>query len=200
MSLRDALLAKGVVNQKDVARVNRALKDERRAEQGARRAQTEVEREEAARLAAEQEAAAAERRRERDVREARRAALELRLRIENVIRTNAARPGKGQPFWHKALGGATIGRLDVSSGVAYQLRCGEAGIAADLRHDEVEYVILPAKAIHKLRALAPERVVFFVDDTTGISEPDHRFLAREWDSDLIPRRATDADLSRFTQG
>lgn len=200
MSLRDALLAKGVVNKKDVARVNRELKDERRAEQGSRRGHSETEREEAQRLEAEREAAAAERKRERDEREARRVALELRLRIDNVVRTNAVRPGSGQPFWHKTFGGTRIARLEVSSGIAYQLRCGEAGIAAHTPpaagEGEMDYVVLPKKAIHKLRALAPERVVFFVEDTNGISEPDCRFLTRVWETDLVPHRATDADLRK----
>src|SRR5436190_415520 len=48
MSLRDQLLAKGVVSKKDVRRVERELKDERRSEQGSKDRKTKVEAEQAA--------------------------------------------------------------------------------------------------------------------------------------------------------
>lgn len=199
MSLRDALVAIGLVKKKDVARANRELNEERRAEQGGRRPQAEIDRELAAQRAEAEAAEQAARLRERDEREARKADVERRLRIENVLRANAIRPGKGQPFWHRAHASPQVLRLEVSSGVAWQLRSGEAGIAASVRADLVDYVVLPKKAIHKLRELAPELVVFFVDDTAGISAPELHFHTREWETDLAPHRATGDDITRLTE-
>jgi hypothetical protein len=85
-------------------------------------------------------------------------------------------------------------RLEVSGPLAYQLRSGAAGIAARSRGADVDYVVLPKKAVLKLKDLAPERVVFFVEDTDGISAPELRFHSRSWETDLVPHRATDEDV------
>jgi hypothetical protein len=113
---------------------------------------------------------------------------------------NKVRTGSGQPFWHKGLDEKRLLRMEVSSGIAYQLRCGQAGIVAFQNKEWLDYVVIPAAAVHRLRELAPERVVFFVDDVTGISEPENRFLERKWDTSLEPHRATEGDLTKFTAG
>jgi uncharacterized protein YaiL (DUF2058 family) len=197
VSLRDQLLAKGVVSKKDAKRVDRELKQERRAEQGARNSKAELEAEERARREAEEQARFEARRRERLEIEARKEAAEKELRVRNLLTANQLRPGHGQPFWHSELGGSRLLRMDVSSGTAYQLRCGEAAIAAHQRPGWLEYVVISRKAASKLLEIAPERLVFFVQDTSGISEPDLAFLARRWDTSLLPHRATERDLERF---
>jgi uncharacterized protein YaiL (DUF2058 family) len=200
VSLRDLFASVGLVSKKDVQRVNRELEKERRVEQGTKRPQAELDREAAEREAAERAALEAAQRAERDEREARREAVERELRVKNLLTANTIRPGSGQPFWHKGYQSKEILRMEVSSGVAYQLRCGEASIAAAAKPGWVDYVILPRKAAQKLLELAPELVVFHVEDTAGISEPDNKFHSRGWETDLTPRRATQDDLRRMTKG
>jgi uncharacterized protein YaiL (DUF2058 family) len=198
VSLRDQLVSKGLASKKDAQRINRELKSERRIEQAQRKSKAELEAEEAAKRAEEEQQQLAQRQAERSAREEVRSATERTLRVRSLISDNKLRPGSGQPFWHKGLDGQQLLRMEVSSGIAYQLRCGQAGIAALQRQGWLDYVVIPAATVHRVRELAPEQVVFFVDDVAGISEPENRFLERKWDTSLEPHRAREGDIVRFS--
>ena len=197
MSLRDQLVAKGLVSKKRAAKLERQLKHERRAQQGSRKKkrQIDAEAEASRREAAERESA--ERLAARRAREAARQAAEHTLRIRNLLVGNRLRPGRGHRFWHRSVDGRHLAEADVSSGVAFQLRCGEVALA-HLDHSRwSEVICIPRAAALKLKDLAPDRLLFFVDDPSGISAPDLAFRRRDWDTELGPHRATDADLERF---
>ena len=143
-SLRDQLLQKGIATKKQAQRVNRELKDERKVEQAQRKSKSELKAEEAALRAAEEAELVARRKAERDEREAQKDALERDLRIRNVVSGNRLRPGRGQLFWHRSFTGPELLRVEVSTGMAYELRSGQAGIAVLRRTwepSEVEYVV-----------------------------------------------------------
>ena len=78
-----------------------------------------------------------------------------------------------------------MGRLMVNQRAAFDLRCGRAAIA----HDQGDnYVVITATGARKLSDVAPDRLVFFVQDTTGISDPSEQFLVRDWEASLSSRR------------
>ena len=200
MSLRDQLVAKGLVSKKKAKRVNRELKEARKADQGAKRRKSALAREAQQAREAEAEARLARRREERERTEAQREAIERRLRIKNLISGNSQRPGAGQPFWHRSIDGRYLLRMAVSSGTALQLRRGEAAIAALPRPgDWMDYVIIPRHAAVRLEAFAPEHLVFFNHDAVGIAEPDAAPLVRQWEPSLQARRARPEDLDRWRQ-
>ena len=73
--------------------------------------------------------------------------------------------------------------------VAFDLRCGRMAIAH--LKDEV-YVVVTERGARKLLEVAPERVMFFVHETTGISDPSEQFLRPDWEASLGPHRLSDA--------
>ncbi len=188
MSLRDQLLAKGLVSKKRAREIDRQARDERKAEQGARKRLKDLERE--ARERGEAEARAEHERRlaERREREASREVAERALRVRNLLAGNRLRPGRGQRFWHRSPDGLRLQEIEVSSGMAYQLRAGEVALAAFDHGTWSEVLPIPARAAEKLEALAPELILFWVKDTSGLSDPALRFHARDWAPDLRARR------------
>ncbi len=196
VSLRDQLLAKGLASKKDVQRVERELKHDRRDQQGARKPKSVLEAEQRAQAQAEAAAREEQRRLQRLEAAARRDAVEHELRARNLIDAHRTRRGTGQPWWLRTPEG-TLERTDVSSGVAQQLRAGEVALVRLVRASGDDVVVLPREAALRLLAFAPERVLFLVRDTTGISDAAERFLARSWEPSWSARRATPADLERF---
>ncbi len=185
MSLRDQLLKAGVASKKDAARVDRQKKHERRKQQGNRKRKSVAAREQEALEAAAREAAVEAKRVARKQREVERDALEAGLRVRNLIAGNTVRGRGKQPFWVKRPSGRVC-RLAVSPGIAFKLRCGELGIAAQPGSDEP--VVIAGKAIDRLMELAPETVWFYVSDSSGLSSPEEAFMDADWDISLVPHR------------
>jgi uncharacterized protein YaiL (DUF2058 family) len=188
VSLRDQLLAKGLASKKDAQRVGRELKDVRRKDEGARKSLGELEAEERAARAAEAERARAELAERRRRAEAERMAEELPRRARDLVAGNRVRPGRGQTFFHRGPDGKHVGRVEVSSGTAYRLRCGELALAWLDRGTFSEVVVIPRAAADQLLELAPELVLFLVTDTAGISDRAEAFAERTWEPDLRARR------------
>jgi uncharacterized protein YaiL (DUF2058 family) len=181
MSLRDQLLKAGIASKKDAARVERQKNHERRK----RKSVSERERE--ASETAAREAAVESKRVARKQREVEREALEAGLRVRNLIAGNTVRGRGKQPFWVKRPSGRVC-RMSVSPGIAFKLRCGELGIAA--QPDSDEPVVIAAKAVDRLLDLAPETVWFYAADTSGLSAPEDAFMDADWDISLVPHRKT----------
>jgi uncharacterized protein YaiL (DUF2058 family) len=200
VSLRDQLVAKGIVSKKDARKVDRELKEQRRAEQGSRKRKSATEREARARAEAEAEARREERIAERRELDARREVAERALRVKNLIEGNRLKTGTGQAFWHRSLDGRLLLRLDVSSGTAWQLRSGEASIVAVERLGAVDYAVIPRRAALVLQDIAPERLVFHHPDPMapegpdGLDDPSLDFLRREWEPSLAAHRARPGDV------
>ncbi|MEM6930987.1 MAG: DUF2058 family protein [Myxococcota bacterium] len=195
-SLRDQLLKKGLVDKKRKRRIDRELRDARKQDQGARKTKREREAEAAAAARAEAEADQRARSEERDRQRAKADALQRRLRARNLVLGNRIDPGRGQRFFYPKPDGH-IGELDVSSGVAFQLRCGELALAV-LEDRALDHVfVVKRKAATALRDIAPQCVRFFVADAQGLSAPDLAFHQRDWPVELGPHKATPEDLARF---
>ncbi len=189
MSLRDQLLKKGFASKKDAKRVNRELKKKRKKKQGGRDKRAAVQAREQAAAAEAIEARLQERARGRRLREGERAAIEHQLRVERIVLDSRIR-GRGKLRFHfKKLNGRNIDFVSVSHKVALKLRVGEAAIAA-VKHDDrpEDYWIIPASKARKLLELEPLLVVFFVQETAGISAPEEAFLEPDWEISLRPHR------------
>jgi uncharacterized protein YaiL (DUF2058 family) len=110
--------------------------------------------------------------------------------IRQIITGNRIRARGPVRYHHRALDGRTIERISTSERVAWKLRCGEAAIAAQIGPaGEVEYVVISARAAKRLQELAPERVVSFVTDASGLGDDAEAFLVPDWDISLAPHRA-----------
>ena len=189
MSLRDQLLKAGLASKKDVRRVNQELKAERKQEQGHRDKKRDVTAaEEAARREAEEQALR-DKVAARKAHEAQQEAHDKVHRVRQIVERNRL-GGKGPlPFFVKGLDGRRLHRLNVSDRTAFGLRCGDLGVAGLSELDGSEsYHIVRRDAAHKLAEIAPEALVFLVDDTAGISKPEEQFLEKPWDPSLKPHR------------
>lgn len=192
MSLRDALVAKGLASKKDLRRANQEAQAERRAAQGARRAQAEVEAEAAARQKADEARALREKAEARRARELAREAAERAIQVRQIVRANRIRARGKYPFHHRTLDGRHIGRIEVADRVAWALRCGECAIVAA----DDGYVVVNARTAARVLELDPARVVHFVRDTTGLSDPAEALVRSDWEISLRPRRFTAAPAAR----
>ena len=195
MSLRDQLLAKGLVSKKRAKHIDRELKKDRKKKQSRRKKKKQAEREqqaaEEARLEAEKERRSAARRAAAEARELQ----ETITRIRSLILGNRIRSRGRVPYWHRARrDGTELRRLEVHERVAWKLRAGELAIAALPRGlgEEPDYHVINAGAARELLEVAPDTIVTFVTDTAGISAPDERFLEPEWEISLRPHRVRDA--------
>ncbi len=176
-SLRDQLQKAGLITRRDQRRVERELKEERRRKQGTREARAVVEaREDAARRARQEEAREqylAERAARRAVEEG--AARELQ--VTHLLRHHALRLGSGpQRFWHRTLGGTHCHRLDVPERIAVDLTNGRLGIGAVPAHGDVDYVVVPREVALRVRAIRPERIVFWNESPPPADDPAERLL------------------------
>jgi len=187
MSLRDQFLAKGLVSKKQAGKVNRELKKKRKEKQAKRDKKRDVEARVSLKEATEREVKQSERVEARQQREAVKDAHEQRTRAKQIIQGNQIRHQGRTHFHFKRACGKRIGRLEVSEKVAWMLRCGDAAIALSDRNAE-RYVVISGKAAVKLQLISPDDLVFFTEDTKGISDPEEAFLVRKWDMSLQPHR------------
>lgn len=199
MSLRDQLIAKGLVSKKKARKVDRQSKAERKAAQGARQKKKQRQREALAAQEAERLAAESQRREAARSRQAAREAVERPLRIRNLLLGNRLTLGRGQRFWHRSPSGRTLGELQLSSGLARQLRSGDAALAWLEHRSHGQVVAIPKRTAQAVAELDPSVLLFFVEDPTGLGATDLGFHERTWEPDLAARRATDADLARLRQ-
>lgn len=190
MSLRDQLMAKGLVSKKRARSIDRELKQDRKKKQSQRRKKKQVEREQQAAAEAAQEAERARRAALRRAAEEAEAAARLATRIRTIVLGNRVHSRGKQAYRFRAVDGRTVLRMHISERVAWKLRAGEAAIAAMERTlgGDLDYHVISAGAARELLDLAPRRVVHFVQDTEGISAPEERFLEPDWEISLVPHR------------
>ncbi|MBT3219655.1 MAG: DUF2058 family protein [Proteobacteria bacterium] len=200
MSLRDQLLAKGLVSKKDVRKANQDLRKKRREGQGARKKKRQLKAEKAAAQAAAKEARDKARLEQRQAHEYATSEREHELRVEQIIRGSQLGSRGKASFYHKDAEGRFLLRLSVSEGVAHLLRVGEAAVATLREKRGSRYFIIRKKAAQKLYEVEPTALVHYVEDTKGLSDPSERLAEPKDDwytPDLRARRATAADVDRF---
>ena len=198
MSLRDQLIAKGLVSKKQARKATQELRKERKSKQGKRRRKKHVERETAAAEKVARETREAERRKARDEDASRREQHELVFRVRDLIRNNRI-GGKGPVlFRFRMIGSTMVGTLKLPVALARDLRVGKAAIAGCRLGGEVEHHVVSVAAAEKLAEVSPESLVFFVRDLEHLGDPAQAFAERTWETELGPRRLRDeAELSRW---
>lgn len=131
MSLRDAMLKAGVVDKKKVQDVNRQLKQERKADQGARERKAILE----AKEAEERQRAREEHQRQvieaKRARESERGAQANALRVRQLLRRHRLHVREGGTVFHApSLDGQRLLRLNLPVNIARDLRAGRLALAA----------------------------------------------------------------------
>jgi uncharacterized protein YaiL (DUF2058 family) len=191
-SLRDLLVAKGLASEKRAKEVAREVRDERKQQQAERKKKSVEEREadEQARLERERQLEV-----QRVAREAARVEREARehvLRVRQIVQANR-QAGRGPvPFYHRRGDGPVLGQMSLPVATARDLRVGRAaivGITDDL--GRWTYHVVSAKAVEKLRELAPEVLLHDVRDLEHLSDPAQALSPRDWPGELGPRRVRD---------
>ncbi len=197
-SLRDQLLKAGLASKKDKRRIDREEKAARKAAQGQRNRKSAEQREREAAETAAREAAKLDKALARKAAEEAREAELVVHRLRQIVDGNRLGARGPVPFRFMGIDRHKVGTMFTSEEMAWRLRAGQVGIAAvDAPDGAWSYAIVQRRAVDRLRELAPERVVFFVDDTTGISGPDHAFGELVREPDMRARRATAEDIARL---
>lgn len=194
MSLRDQLLAKGLVSKKRAQQVDRELKHARKAEQSQRKrkhvAETEEARAEAARKAAEVEAREAARQQAAAVR----AAHEHRYRVRQIVGHHRMGVRGTAAFHHRVGDTQRIACMRVSDAVVLELRGGRLAIAALQRDDGTwEHHLVSRQGALKLAEVAPESLVHWVTDLSHLNDPSQAPYQRTWETTGHPHRVRDPD-------
>lgn len=191
MSLRDALLAKGLVDAKRARKLDREAKEERRARQGSRGRQHEEEEARRAAEAATEAARVEQARQDREAAAAAREAHELVHRVRRIILDNRLGGRGAVPFFHRVGTTGRIHRRQVSDELARDLRVGRAGIACLLRDDGTwEHHVVGERAARKLAEIAPEALVHWVGDDADLLDPSEVFLPPLGEPSLRPHRVS----------
>jgi uncharacterized protein YaiL (DUF2058 family) len=180
MSLRDAMLKAGVVDKKKVQDVNRQLKQERKADQGARERKWILE----AKEAEERQRAKEEHERQvieaRRAREAERGAQANALRVRQLLRRHRlhVREG-GTAFYVRSLDGQKLLRLNLPVNIARDLRGGRLALAAlePSYGGPPDYFLITRDVA--LRVLESQGALPFFNEHPAPDTPDQQLLQDE---------------------
>jgi uncharacterized protein YaiL (DUF2058 family) len=200
MSLRDQLLAKGLVSKKSKQRAERELKRQRKKGQGERRRKKDVAADDVQTKAEARASRDAQRREQRQLQEVQRAASEHQQRLRQIIDGNRLGFRGPVPYRYVGPDQRRIFTCSLSSLVAELLRRGEAAVVVS-PDDPEQHTIVRAQAARKLRELGhADLIAVFHEDSNGLSDPSERFLPRPDEHsppDLRARKATREDVAAF---
>ena len=186
MSLRDQLLAKGLVSKKDVRKANQQSKKQRKQDQGSKRRDSAIEAEQKAAKKAAREAKQAAKLEARRKIEASRDAYERALQIRNTILGNRVTSRGDHPFFFRATDGQTVLRMKVQRSTAQQLANGALAIVALDLGNRYDYVLVGRHVAEKLEELeAPGLIVHWA---RGEADSGEGLLDRDWEPSLTPHR------------
>ncbi len=193
MSLRDQLLAKGLVTKKQARKADQEKRRAQKAKKGKKKRKKLLDSEARAATEASQQAKLAEKLAERRARETERERMERALQIRNTAIGNRLRSRGSYVFHHRSLDGTKLLRMCLSERMADQLRRGDAAIIGI----DGQYFPITRRGAEKLDDLAPQLLVFWQRDTKTLSRPDQRPVKRDWEPSLNARRATPEDIERL---
>jgi uncharacterized protein len=172
MSLRDQLLAAGVVSAKQKRAAERDLKRKRKSKQARRARKGDLARDERTQAEeARREAVAAKLARRREAQQAREAAAR-RLRANQIAEHHAllSKPGPHR-FWHHTPSGLVLNRLDLPRKLAEQLRLGRLAVVWSEQFGEPSYRVVTREVAERLRGILPERVLFLNETPPDPADP-----------------------------
>jgi len=193
MSLRDQLLAKGLVSKKRARKLDQQKRLDRKAKKGKKKKKRVLDAEARTAKEAASKAALDAKLNARRSRETERERMERALQIRNVVIGNRIAARGQSVFHHRDLEGKMILRMSVSKVMIDKLRRGEAAVVAM----DGKYDLITQRGAEKLDELAPQLLVFWQRDTKTLSRPDQKPWVRDWEPSLRARRATPEDIERL---
>lgn len=177
MSLRDQLLAAGLVDKKAARKANQEQEAERRAARGERERRAEVEKRAAEASRQEREARQASQIEVRKAREREATARDQQRRVSNLLRDYQVRVrGGNQPFWHRAPDGVHLHRLLMHERLAWDLVAGVCAISWTGDPLDPSYVLISDAVARRVSALEPGRVLFHNTERPDPADPSERPL------------------------
>ncbi|MFT7519505.1 MAG: hypothetical protein ACI9MC_001647 [Kiritimatiellia bacterium] len=188
VSLRDQLMAKGLVSKKRAKHLDREMKQKRRSKQGSQRKKRQVQAEFDEREQVEVQERKRQRLLDRKRREQERDEHETMVRVREIALANRIRDRGRHAYYHRLLGSERVRRMMVSERVAWKLRCGEAAIVAVRELNDVRYVLVNAQAARRLTELEPALVVSHNLDNQGLDAPELRLVEHVYNPVLGPHR------------
>lgn len=192
MSLRDQLVAKGLVSDKRKRDVERQLKQERKNNQGNKRKLREEQAEARARAEAEEAARRDAAARARAEASAAREAHEHVHRVRQII-TSRRIGGRGPTrFFYRVGDTRQIGRLSLPDALVRDLRTGKVAVAGffDEAGRPVAHLV-PRVTAEKLAEVAPEALWHWSRDGGALDDPSQGPLRVTWEPSLRARRVTE---------
>jgi len=189
MSLRDQLVAKGLVSNKRKRDVERQLKKDRKRKQGNKRKQREVQAEAQARQAAEDAARRDAAAQAKAVSAAEREAHEHTHRVRQIVLGNRL-GGRGRVrFFHRVGDTGRIRRMELKEPMVRDLRMGRSAIVGffDDAGEPVAHVV-PRKAAEKLVDVEPAAIWHWVRDGGALQDPAEAPLRVDWEPSVRPHR------------
>jgi len=199
MSLRDQLMAKGLVSKKRAQKIKRELKQERKSKQSSRRKKKVVDREAEAAQAKARAERQEQRLRDRKAREVEKEAHDHVHRVRQIVRSNRLGGRGRQVYFHRVGDTPRIQALHLPDALARDLRGGRVAIAGfQTDGGEWEHHIVPAKVAERLQDIEPSAIIAWTKGKGDLSDPAEVFLHRTWESGLGPRRLRDPlEIQRF---
>ena len=188
MSLRDQLLASGLVSKKRAKKVDRDARSVRKQAKGNKKKKRVLEDEARGLAARALDETKAKRDADRTAHREIRDRHEALLRVRQILQGNAIRNRGPVPYFHRALRGEGLPHLQISVPMAEQLRRGEVAVAALDHGTRVDYLLLSKQAAERLFKLAPQVLVAWHRDPDGLSDPASQLHARDWEADLCARK------------
>jgi uncharacterized protein YaiL (DUF2058 family) len=200
VSLRDQLLAKGLVSKKRARALDRESKKERRRKQGSKKKRRQLEAEAEAEAASAAEAHESRMRQRREAAQAHEA-HEHRFRVRDIVRNNRLAVRGPIPFHFRIPGTDRVGTMFVSLTAARELRVGRAAIAGFQELDDAwTWMVVAARAAQKLETVEPGALGHWVTDNSHLTDPSEGLLQRTWESQLGPHRVRDeAELAALRE-
>lgn len=186
MSLRDAMLQAGLIDKKKKRQADRQSKRSRRKKQGNRQRRSEAEAQAAAAREAAREAELQRQIAERQARAERSLEDARRLQARHLLQAHRIDANFGPVrFFHRAVAGPALLRMDLPWTVARGLREGRLVIGALVGYGEPEYVIVPAGVAERVRV--PELLVFWNREGCP-DEPDLKLLPEYFEQPAAGRQ------------
>ena len=182
MSFQDKLFQAGLINKKQLRKINQEQKIERKQKQGNRKKKQIEAAEKRAKAKAEKEARLVILRAQRAEREKIYVEKAQKRRVNQIINHHRIRFQRGDyPFWHYTYTRTHVHKFYVPMRIAWELRAGKLAIAivGDVTQFEPEYVIIPREIAQKIAEIDADRILFLNTQPPDAADPSQRLYGTD---------------------
>ncbi|MEC7986319.1 MAG: DUF2058 family protein [Myxococcota bacterium] len=177
MSFNDKLFQAGLINKKQLRKMNQKSKLERKAKQGNKKKKKVLEAESKAKTRQEKQERLERLKKERHAREQVHMAAARKRQVQQILNHHRLRFRKADfPFWHLTFDKKHAHKLWVPERTAWELRSGLYAIAlmGDANAKEPAYVVIPRDIVERIVSLEPSRILFFNEKAPPKDDPAER--------------------------